>query len=63
MLLFQAAQLAHVLERWLKVVMEEAGKEKALKQVAESSLSEKVIELATVEQRAASTERARGSAE
>lgn len=43
--------------------MEEAGKEKALKQVAESSLSEKVIELATVEQRAASTERARGSAE
>ena len=63
MLLFQAAQFAHVLERWLKVVMEEAGKEQALKQVAESSLSEKVIELATVEQRAASTERARGSAE
>ena len=49
--------------RTLKVVMEEAGKEKALKQVAESSLSEKVIELATVEQRAASTERAQGSAE
>ena len=43
--------------------MEEAGKEQALKQVAESSLSEKVIELATVEQRAASTERARGLAE
>ena len=43
--------------------MEETGKEKALKQVAKSSLSEKVIELATVEQRAASTERARGSAE
>ena len=42
--------------------MEEAGKEKALKQVAESSLSEKVIELATVEQRA-SPERAQGSAE
>ena len=42
--------------------MEEAGKEKALKQVAESNLSEKVIELAIVEQRA-SPERAQGSAE
>ena len=43
--------------------MEEAGKEKALKQVVESNLSEKVIELATAEQRAASIERAWGSAE
>ena len=43
--------------------MEEAGKEKALKQVVESNLSEKVIALAIAEQKAASIERAWGSAE
>ena len=63
MLLFQAAQLSYVLDDRLKVVLEEVDKEKALKQVVESDLSEKVTELATVEQRLALTERSRGLSE
>lgn len=33
--------MTHVLKGWLKVAMEEADKEKALKYVAESTLNEK----------------------
>ena len=57
MLLFQATQLTHVVEGWLKGVMEEADKEKALKQVVEATLNEKVLELATTDRRAISVER------
>ena len=60
LLLFQAAQLAHVLDDRLKVMLEEVDKGKALKQVAESNLSEKVAVLTTAEQRLASVERSRG---
>ena len=48
--LFQATQLTHDVEGWLKGVMEEADKEKALKQVVEATLNEKVLELAMTEQ-------------
>ena len=41
----------------MKGVMEEADKEKALKQVAEATLNEKVLELATTDRRAISVER------
>ena len=44
------------MEGWLKGVMEEADKEKALKQVAEATLNEKVLELATTDRRAISVE-------
>ena len=40
--------MTHILEGWLKVVAEEADKEKALKQVSESTLNEKVLELASM---------------
>ena len=57
LLLFQATQLTHVVEGWLKGVMEEADKEKALKQVAEATLNEKVLKLATIDRRAIPVER------
>lgn len=51
--------MTHVVEGWLKGVMEEADKEKVLKQIAEMSLNEKTLELNVVERRAVTTERAR----
>ena len=62
-MLFQATQWAYVLDGWLKVVLEEVDKEKALKQVAESNLSEKVVELTTAKQRLALAKRSRGLSE
>ncbi|XP_065636557.1 uncharacterized protein LOC136070483 [Quercus suber] len=53
-----ATQLTHVVEGRLKGVMEEANKEKAQKQVAKAMLNEKVLELATVERRAAFAKKA-----
>ena len=44
-------------------MMEEADKEKALKQVAEASLNEKTLELNMAEQRATTSEKARELAE
>lgn len=49
LLLSQAAQMTHVVEGRLKGVMEEADKEKALKQVVEVSLNERTLELNVVE--------------
>ena len=49
--------MTHVLKGRLKVAMEEANKEKALKQVSESTLNEKVLELATVEQKVATIDK------
>lgn len=46
------------MEGQLKGVMEEIDKEKVLKQVAESTLNEKVLGLATTEWRETFTERA-----
>ena len=42
--------MTHVVEGRLKGVMEEADKEKALKQVAEANLKEKTLELNIMEQ-------------
>lgn len=41
--------MTHVVEGRLKGVMEKAGKEKALKKVAESTLNEKILKLAITE--------------
>lgn len=49
MLLFKTTQLNHVVDGRLKGIMEEANKEKALKQVAKATLNEKVLELAMTE--------------
>ena len=57
--LFQATQLTHVVEGRLNGMMEEADKEKALKQVVEANLKEKTLELNVVERRAATTEKVR----
>ena len=51
--------MTHVVEGWLKGVMEKADKEKALKKVAESTLNEKILKLAITEWRATLAERAR----
>ena len=49
LLFSQAAQMTHVVEGRLKGVMEEADKEKVLKQVTKASLNEKTLELNVVE--------------
>ena len=46
------------MEGWLKGVMEEADKEKALKQVAEASLKEKTLGLNVMERRTTIAEKA-----
>ena len=55
--------MTHILEGRLKVVVEEANKEKALKQVFKSILQKKVLELALMELKAAAVEKARDSTE
>ena len=47
------------MEGQLKGMMEEANKEKVLKQVAKATLNEKTLELNLVERRAITAERAR----
>ena len=59
----QAAQLTHVVKGWLKGMMEEADKEKALNQIAKASLNEKTLELNMAERRATTSEKARELAE
>ncbi|KAM3732106.1 hypothetical protein ACB098_11G035600 [Castanea mollissima] len=49
--------MTHVVEGRLKGVVEEANKDKALKQVVEASLNEKTLELNVVEQRAVTAEK------
>ena len=51
------------MEGQLKGMMEEANKEKVLKQVAKATLNEKTLELNLVERRAITAERARELAE
>ena len=51
------------MEGRLKGMMEESNKEKALKQVSESSLNEKTLELNVAKRRATTTEKARELAE
>ena len=51
------------MEGQLKGMMEEANKEKVLKQVAKATLNEKTLELNSVERRAITAERARELAE
>ena len=55
--------MTHILEGWLEVAVEEANKEKALKQVSKSTIQKKVLELALMELKAAAVEKARDSAE
>lgn len=55
--------MTHVVEGRLKGIIEEADKEKALKQVVEASLNEKTLELNAMEWRATTAERARELAE
>ena len=50
--------MTYVVEGWLKGVIEEADKEKALKQVAEASLKEKTLGLNVMERRATIAEKA-----
>ena len=47
------------MEGWLKGVMEDVNMEKVLKQVVESTLNEKFLELATTKRRETFTEEAR----
>ena len=54
----QVAQLTYMVEGRLNGMMEEAGKEKALNQVAEASLNEKTLKLNAVECWATIMERA-----
>ena len=51
------------MEGQLKGMMEEANKEKVLKQVAKATLNEKTLELNSIERRAITAERARELAE
>lgn len=53
--------MTHILKGWLKVVVEEMNKEKALKQVSKSTLNDKALELASMDQKAMATKRARDS--
>ena len=55
--------MTHILEGWLEVAVEEANKEKALKQVSKSTIQKKVLELALMELKDAGVEKARDSAE
>ena len=55
--------MAYLLEGQLKITMKEVDKEKALKQVSEPTLQEKVLGLALMEQRIVTAERARYSFE
>ncbi|XP_065628883.1 uncharacterized protein LOC136067250 [Quercus suber] len=58
-----AAQLAYVLDRRVTDLTEDAGRERALKEVAESTAKEKTVAAATSEKKAAAAEKARLSLE
>ena len=55
--------MTHVVEGRLKGMMEEADKEKALKQVAKASLNEKTLELSMAERRVTTSKKAQELAE
>lgn len=54
--------MTHILEGRLKVAAKEADKEKALKQVSESTLNERVLKLASMKQRPIAAKMAQDSA-
>ena len=56
---YQAAQLTHVLNGWLKELSEDAEREKALKDVATVTTKEKTKAAETAEKKAAVSEKAR----
>ena len=58
-LFYQAAQLSHILDGWLKELAEDAEQEKALKDVAEATFKEKTKAAATAEKKVAMSEKAR----
>ena len=59
LLLYQATQLAHILNGWLKELAEDVDWEKALKDVVEVIAKEKSKVAATVEKKAATFEKAK----
>lgn len=59
LLLYQAAQLAHILNGWPKELVEDVDWEKAFKDVAEVTAKEKSKVVATMEKKAAMFEKAR----
>ena len=63
MLHHQAAQLAYILDRRLKDLVEDVGREKALKDVAVVTVKDKEKAAATAEKKVAAFEKARVAAE
>ena len=63
MLLHQATQLAHILNGQLKEQAKDAGREKALKDVADVTAKDKAKAAATANKKAAASEKARALAE
>ena len=62
-MLYQAAQLTHVLDGRLKELSEDAKREKALKEVVAATTKEKVKATEAVEKKAAAFEKARALVE
>ena len=60
---YQATQLTHVLDGWLKELAEDAEREKALKDMTETTAKEKNKDAATAEKKVVASEKARVSAE
>jgi len=60
-LYYQVAQMTHILESWLKGVVEEADKERTLKEVSKSTFWEKDADLAASERSFVEIERARAA--
>ena len=58
-MLYQAAQLSHVIDERLKELSEDADREKALKEVAAATMKEKVKAVEVTEKKAAASEKAR----
>ena len=62
-LLYQAAQLTHIFDEKMKELSEDVKREKALKDVAEAMMKEKVKAAETTEKKATMAEKARASIE
>ena len=62
-MLYQAAQLTHIVDERMKELSKDAEQEKALKDVAKVMVKEKVKAAETAEKKAIMAEKARASAE
>ena len=62
-MLHQAAQLAHLLDGWLKKLAEVADREKAFKDVVEVTTKDKTKATTTAEKKAAASKKARVAVE